>query len=606
MTDPSEVVLRYTPEKWIEAQERLGSASPSRFVTLSYQPRDQLLGTPSPSRERTSAPPVRRHVRPNLSSTEYFVRPISESLERLASYGKTPGADVQVEEKNWYHDLTNVGQRLRLLRETFKVIQLVRKKRMMGERADFKMLNDFRTSHTGSPLVLDDDGHSRTEDEDEANASSAPEVPPPPPPNRRGRPRKKQTRGRKPGPRRETAGTPVTRTRASRRVQEPAVLSLLKEQALAAPQAAGDEPRNLVYSSPPDAPSTHPILHLPPILPSQRLPYYHGQAPSYGQTPSYTQAPSYGQASNYGQVPYYGQPTYGQTPGHGTLPYIPGEGPHTQAPLSTSIETNAPKAANAPSASTPAASGVVGGDSASMASTSASLAPITQGSLAPNAQGTPPGPAQSVQNSATPFYGNFTTLPANAESPPSAKVPFHSAIPLVTGSAPTLPSSGLSKNSAASVSSASNTPKLPLPDLAPIASTTRSTPTIPTNHFTSNITTAGITPEITKQSAPNLGASGILHSSTLPSMRMSPTISDRLLPHFGVDSRNPLLRVDGMTGSFAIPQASPGFVPTQGSSAGIRLPPLQWGSGTFSMPGMPRQSPPSYFPGGASPKENKE
>lgn len=592
MADPSEVVLRYTPEKWIEAQERLGSASPSRFVTLSYQPRDQLLATPSPSRERPSASSVRRHVRPNSSSTEYFVRPISESLERLANYGKTPGADVQVEEKNWYHDLTNVGQRLRLLRETFKVIQLVRKKRMMGERADFKMLNEFRTSYTGSPLVLDDDGHSRTEDEDEANASSAPEIPPPPPPNRRGRPRKKQTRGRKPGPRRETAGAPVTRTRASRRIQEPAPLSLLKELVLAPPQAAGgDEPRNLVYSSPPEAPSTHPILHLPPILPSQRLPYY-GQAPSYGQ------ALSYGQAPNYGQV-HYGQPTYGQTPGYGTLPYIPSEGPRTQAPLPMSIETNASNAARAPSASTPAASGVAAGDSASMASTTATLAP--------NIQRSPPGPAQSVQNSAAPFYGNFETFPTNAKSPPSATVPFHSAIPPVTtASAPTLPSSSLPNNSAANVSSASNTPKLPLPDLAPIASTTRSTPTIPTNHSTSNITTAGITPNITKLSPPNVGAAGILHSSTLPSMRMGPTISDRQLPHFAVDSRNPLLRVDGMTGSFGVPQTSPGFVPAQGSSAGIRLPPLQWGSGSYSIPGMPTQSPPSYFPGGASPKEKKE
>lgn len=565
MTDPSEVVLRYTPEKWIEAQERLGSASPSRFVTLSYHPRDHMLSTPSPSREQNSTPRMRKHIQQaNSTSTEYFVRPISESLERLANYGKNPDADVQVEERAWYHDLTNVGQRLRLLRETFKVIQLVRKKRMMGERADFKMLHEFRTSHTGSPLVLDDDGHSRTEDEDETNASSAPELPPPPPPNRRGRPRRKQMRGRKPGLRRETADAPTTRTRASRRVQDPVLLSLLQEQTVVSKPATGEEEddRNLGYSSPPEASSTQTILHLPPILPSQRLPLYHGQQPTYGM-----------------------------------IPYIPSVISQVQPPQLPTSQVNASIPANAPQART--------------------------ASLSPNTQGSPPLPTLSIQKSATPYFGNLSSsmiansssgsapppvyassAPTHTGAPNYSNSPNHSRVPSHTSAmalTPTL-SSAKVPNAVPIVSTASSTPNLSVPNIAtPTTSTSRSTPNIP-NHSTPYLTTQNIT-----NLSPNLGGPGLLHSSALPTMRIAPSMSERLIPHFAADSRNPLPRVDAMTGSFAMPHAPPGFVPSQGNSAGIRLPPLQWGTGAFSIPGMPLQSLPTrYFPGAPPPEESKE
>lgn len=546
MADPSEVVLRYTPEKWIEAQERLGSASPSRFVTLSYNPRDHLLSTPSPRRERASVPPVvRKHVQPlNSTSKEFFVRPISESLDRLGEYGKNPLNDVQVLEKNWYYDLTNVGQRLRLLRETFKVLQLVRKKRMMGERADFKMLNEFRLSHTGSPIVLDDDGLSKTEDEDDNNTSSVPEFPPPPPPKQRGRPRRKHTRGRKPGYRRETADPPVTRTRASRRGQDSTLLPLLREQAVATlltTNGNGDG-SNLVYTSPTEALSTFPILHLPPILPSQRLPE------------NYTQAINYGGALTYGS----------------------NESLHVKAPkfVSGVPEENQAKQSRRAS-STPVSSKVgVAGDSSSFASASPSVVKQSTGENSHFGPiltlGGPSGPhamqAQANQAAQTSIQASNQAIPSQAHPSTMATPAYHSA-----------------------------------------HSTKLSTPNLATQTTTSNVTT--------NPSPPNLTNAPILHSSTLPGMRM-PNISDRLLPTFAGDSRGPLprmagmpgvpgmARMSGMTGTPAISHTPAGYMGSQGGP-GIRLPPLQWGSGNYEMPGIPHQSPPSMYSGPSS-EDKKE
>ncbi|SGZ54859.1 CIC11C00000001675 [Sungouiella intermedia] len=514
MADPSEVVLRYTPEKWIEAQERLGSAG-------------------------------EKHVQPlNSTSKEFFVRPISESLDRLGEYGKNPLNDVQVLEKNWYYDLTNVGQRLRLLRETFKVLQLVRKKRMMGERADFKMLNEFRLSHTGSPIVLDDDGLSKTEDEDDNNTSSVPEFPPPPPPKQRGRPRRKHTRGRKPGYRRETADPPVTRTRASRRGQDSTLLPLLREQAVATlltTNGNGDG-SNLVYTSPTEALSTFPILHLPPILPSQRLPE------------NYTQAINYGGALTYGS----------------------NESLHVKAPkfVSGVPEENQAKQSRRAS-STPVSSKVgVAGDSSSFASASPSVVKQSTGENSHFGPiltlGGPSGPhamqAQANQAAQTSIQASNQAIPSQAHPSTMATPAYHSA-----------------------------------------HSTKLSTPNLATQTTTSNVTT--------NPSPPNLTNAPILHSSTLPGMRM-PNISDRLLPTFAGDSRGPLprmagmpgvpgmARMSGMTGTPAISHTPAGYMGSQGGP-GIRLPPLQWGSGNYEMPGIPHQSPPSMYSGPSS-EDKKE
>lgn len=290
--NPGSVVLRYSPEKWHERQNLLPqSLLPQKLPLNSQLPvahRRRIDPSPSPSRFVTLS--YQRRAARRKEKTQYIEKPIADSLRSLQRYedlvaipdrpeklrtkksvAEAPKFDtkvyvshVQHAEKEWYHDLTNVAHRLRLLRDTFKVIQLVRKKRSMGERADFRSVHDFKTSRTGSPTILDDE---RSE-EDEDTVSSAVEIPTP---NRRGRPKKKQTRGRKPGKKLETPAAP---TRRSRRV---GVIS-------SAGDATGDsrteqdeegksqEPQS---SQPPEAQTTEevtaePILHLPPILPSQR------------------------------------------------------------------------------------------------------------------------------------------------------------------------------------------------------------------------------------------------------------------------------------------------------------------------------------------------
>lgn len=198
------VTIRYNLDKWLETQLSRGSDLscqnlPSKMITLNY--RKERLSTPTPflspvpwvSKKREE-----RVRRPKHDENEPFlVRPVGESLERLRNYKlQTDSENTKVADQCWYVDLTNVAQRLRLLRDTYKVLQAVRKKRAMGERVDFRTAHELK-SKTGLPDPLDDDLRKNNEEE----------KPPPPPPARRGRPRKRggAGRGRKPGPRLRTA-----------------------------------------------------------------------------------------------------------------------------------------------------------------------------------------------------------------------------------------------------------------------------------------------------------------------------------------------------------------------------------------------------------------
>lgn len=210
------VVLRYNVEKWHEAvashsDSASASTSPSKVVTLSY--RKDRLGTPTPrllpvpwlikAREE----PARVVKKPVYDANEpYITRSVEDSLIRLRKYGESFEKfqknghyspflyDRSALDKNWYHDATNVAQRLRFLRDTYKVLQAVRKKRAMGERVDFKTAHEAKSrSRTGSPAPLDEDHQNLGNEEHKVEVVAAP---------RRGRPRKRGgVRGRKPGPR---------------------------------------------------------------------------------------------------------------------------------------------------------------------------------------------------------------------------------------------------------------------------------------------------------------------------------------------------------------------------------------------------------------------
>ncbi|PSK41140.1 hypothetical protein C7M61_000812 [Candidozyma pseudohaemuli] len=177
------VTLRYNPDKWHEAQLNRGSDLsaqnlPSKMITLNY--RKERLSTPTPALSPVPWLFKKREEkarRPKHDENEPFlVRPVAESLARLRNYESyiDPEDPLQAD-KNWYHDLTNVAQRLKLLRDTYKVLQAVRKKRAMGERVDFRTAHELK-SKTGLPVPLDDD-RERNSEEDK---------PPPPPPARRG------------------------------------------------------------------------------------------------------------------------------------------------------------------------------------------------------------------------------------------------------------------------------------------------------------------------------------------------------------------------------------------------------------------------------------
>lgn len=224
------VTIRYNLDKWHEAQLNRGSdwssanSSPSKIITLNY--RKDRLGTSTPAlspvpwlMKKREEPRVRK---PKYDENEPFLtRPVAESLDRLRAYETFINPEDPLHaDKAWYHDFTNVAQRLKLLRDTYKVLQAVRKKRAMGERVDFRTAHELK-SRTGSPVPLDEDRHHTGQSDDE----DKPQAPPAPAPARRGRPRKRggAARGRKPGPRLRNAipaPAPVptpTRSRTSRR-----------------------------------------------------------------------------------------------------------------------------------------------------------------------------------------------------------------------------------------------------------------------------------------------------------------------------------------------------------------------------------------------------
>lgn len=236
------VVLRYTPTRWREAQQNRAGNSPSKFVTLSYQNKEPDLALPSPTRSGSAGPLPQPHYAVASTTRKRYLQPLSaeaiekpvyESLKEMLNYGMdTSRKPFSVQEAEWYVDVTNVAQRLKLLRETYKVIKSVRKKKLMGEKADFQSLFDLRLSGNNSTHAMDDDRNVqfRSEDDDDPDSSARR---PPPIPNRRGRPRKKRGVDRKP---------PMTRsdhkrTRASlRRTESPDIPSSPAERVLSTPE----------------------------------------------------------------------------------------------------------------------------------------------------------------------------------------------------------------------------------------------------------------------------------------------------------------------------------------------------------------------------------
>lgn len=311
-------------------EDEINSGVPTKIVTFNYtkpgaNASAQIEG--GSSTKAISMAPRKRHLSP-LSGVS-FERPVADSLRNLSQYqqmvkqGTKPVKEV---EEDWYLDLTNVGQRLKFLRDTFKVIQSVRKRKMMGERADFRTVYDAHVSRTGSPSLLDDEGRNPgLSDEDVpglTRASPAPHVMTTPMMSRRGRPRKRRGRVRKsllgrdemdvsavtakplrtsrrilenntpllpgngsetmPGDSRETTPAPGTRRRGRRRLMDTNTESVAP---LLPPEEEIQGP---------------PLMHLPPILPSQRLslvkgipPYRYlpGLPPAAVSLPSQTQKP---------------------------------------------------------------------------------------------------------------------------------------------------------------------------------------------------------------------------------------------------------------------------------------------------------------------------
>ncbi|OBA19191.1 hypothetical protein METBIDRAFT_219964 [Metschnikowia bicuspidata var. bicuspidata NRRL YB-4993] len=277
--DPGAVVIKFNPERWSEIHAGEASDSQSRIVSFSYTKGSGPQDSERPSHVLPT--PRKRHLRPLSASS--FERPVHESLHNLAQYsqimekGAKPAAEVDTD---WYDDLSNVGQRLRFLRDTFKVLQSVRKRKMMGERADFRTLYEARVSRTGSPQLLDEDLRAApfSDDENAANWAAVPAAPV----NRRGRPRKRRGRERKaPLGRAEAA---VKRTRASRRVLE-APLPAPEQNPSVSPPAPVRRRRGRPRASEknPPLPTSETqgprLMHLPPILPSQRLSLVQGIPP---------------------------------------------------------------------------------------------------------------------------------------------------------------------------------------------------------------------------------------------------------------------------------------------------------------------------------------
>lgn len=310
--DPCVVTIKYSPVKWAQAhnEENQSLSNYDNFLKNNEQRSE------SPSKNSASHYYCRRKHIQALSSLG-FHKPTEDSIKSMRSYiidssrGEISFKEI---EKDWYGDLINVAQRLKLLRDAYKVIQTVRKKKALGINVDFKPVYDTKTSRNDSPSHLDDESRPhKTDDEDEYKVREYP------PPTRRGRPRKKRGRERKPTTGRGDArAAAATRTRISRRQLDRSALpqastprrngrgttplslssagpltSVKTEQnslALSPPQAlqlllnldSAGQNLQLFGSSQPTLipePQGPPLMYLPPILPSQRHHLVHGIPP---------------------------------------------------------------------------------------------------------------------------------------------------------------------------------------------------------------------------------------------------------------------------------------------------------------------------------------
>lgn len=308
------VTIKYSPVKWAQAHndETATLANYDNFLNKSEKRSESPTKIPASHYYNR-----RRHLQP-LSSLG-FQKPTQDSINSMKNYlldaKKNEVSFIELE-KNWYGDLINVGQRLKLLRDAYKVIQAVRKKKALGIKVDFRPIYDTKASRNDSPAHLDDESRPhKTDDEDEYKVREYP------PPTRRGRPRKKRGRERKLNVGRGDArAAAVTRTRVSRRQLDRSALpqaptprrnaadrgttplslssvgpltSVKTEQsslALSPPQALQlilnlapslRDPQPFGPSQPiliPE-PQGPPLMYLPPILPSQRHHLIHGIPP---------------------------------------------------------------------------------------------------------------------------------------------------------------------------------------------------------------------------------------------------------------------------------------------------------------------------------------
>lgn len=317
--DQGVVTIKYSPVKWAQAMNGENKLDPNNSFSLSPGQRST-----SPSKGSHGHIYARRKYLRPLSSLS-FQKSVQESIVAMKNYAKDPELttlSTDTLEQNWYGDLLNVGQRLKLLRDAHKVVQTVRKKKAMGLRVDFKPIFETRSLRYGSPAHLDDESSHpshRTEDDDDQD-----KVKEYPPPARRGRPRKKRGRERK-----VPLGRPPnsSRTRLARKQQEHSPLpqaatptrgepesehslniassalalplSLVKPEAnplafASSPIPGTNSPQSSDQTTikiqrppglsiPPIArvpePQGPPLMYLPPILPSQRLQLVQGIPP---------------------------------------------------------------------------------------------------------------------------------------------------------------------------------------------------------------------------------------------------------------------------------------------------------------------------------------
>lgn len=296
------VTIKYSPLKWAQMQNGTSLKLPNDPGSK------QNSRSNSPTKSAQNLFYTRRKHVQALSSLS-FIKPIEDSLQAMKNYqpnSENSSISFEVLEQNWYGDVTNVGQRLKLLRDTFKVIQTVRKKKAAGQKVDFKPVYDIRASQIGSPPHLDDEGpRPKTEDEDEYRVKVYP------PPARRGRPRKRRGRERK-VPVGSERSTPAPRGRPGRKPKDRSLLPLValsqraeRSTTPAQPSHLGDSSvvnfesdtpspspapgvvtsdASFALSSQPETskvpePQGPPLMYLPPILPSQRLQLVQGIPP---------------------------------------------------------------------------------------------------------------------------------------------------------------------------------------------------------------------------------------------------------------------------------------------------------------------------------------